>query len=47
METQKIKIVMGSHSRKWLEEIVLGSVTEKVLHHTSIPMFIIPTSQKK
>jgi len=40
-------IVMGSHSRKWLEEIVMGSVTEKVLHQTSIPMFIIPTKQKK
>src|SRR5450759_4962933 len=25
-------IVMGSHSRKWLENIVMGSVTEKVLH---------------
>jgi nucleotide-binding universal stress UspA family protein len=36
-------IVMGSHSRKWLEKIVMGSVTEKVLNHTSIPLFIIPT----
>jgi nucleotide-binding universal stress UspA family protein len=40
-------IIMGSHSRKWLENIVMGSVTEKVLHHTSIPLFIIPTKQKK
>jgi len=40
-------IVMGSHSRKWLEEIVMGSVTEKVLHHTSIPLLIIPTKKKK
>jgi nucleotide-binding universal stress UspA family protein len=40
-------IVMGSHSRKWLDDIIMGSVTEKVLHHTSIPMFIIPTKQKK
>jgi len=40
-------IVMGSHSRKWLENIVMGSVTEKVLHHTTIPLFIIPTKQKK
>jgi len=36
-------IVMGSHSRRWLEEILMGSVTEQVLHHTSIPLFIIPT----
>ncbi len=39
-------IVMGSHSRKWLEEILLGSVTEKVLHHTTIPLFIVPTKKK-
>ena len=38
-------IVLGSHSRKWLENIVMGSVTEKVLHHTSIPLFIIPTKK--
>jgi nucleotide-binding universal stress UspA family protein len=36
-------IVIGSHSRKWLENIVMGSVTEKVLHHTTIPLFIVPT----
>lgn len=40
-------IVVGSHSRKWLENIVMGSVTEKVLHHTSIPLLIVPTKQKK
>lgn len=38
-------IVMGSHGRKWLEKIVIGSVTEKVLNHTSIPVFIIPTKK--
>ena len=38
-------IVMGSHSRRWLENIVMGSVTEKVLHHTSIPIFIVPTKK--
>jgi nucleotide-binding universal stress UspA family protein len=40
-------IIMGSHSRKWLENIVMGSVTEKVLHHTTIPLIIIPTGHKK
>ncbi|MHC1706069.1 MAG: universal stress protein [Bacteroidales bacterium] len=38
-------IVMGSHSRKWLENIVMGSVTEKVLQHTTLPLFIIPTKK--
>jgi nucleotide-binding universal stress UspA family protein len=40
-------IVMGSHSRKWLENIVMGSVTEKVLHNTTLPLFIVPTKNKK
>jgi nucleotide-binding universal stress UspA family protein len=40
-------IVIGSHSRKWLENIVMGSVTEKVLHHTTIPLFIVPTKKSK
>ena len=40
-------IIMGSHSRKWLENMVMGSVTEKVLHHTSIPLLIIPTKKHK
>jgi len=38
-------IALGSHSHKWLENIIMGSVTEKVLHHTSIPLFIIPTNK--
>jgi nucleotide-binding universal stress UspA family protein len=38
-------IVIGSHSRKWLENVVMGSVTEKVLHHTTIPLFIVPTKK--
>lgn len=39
-------IVMGSHSQRWLENIIMGSVTEKVLRLTSIPLFIIPTKKK-
>jgi nucleotide-binding universal stress UspA family protein len=38
-------IVMGSHSHKWLEKILMGSITEKVLEHSSIPLFIIPTKK--
>jgi nucleotide-binding universal stress UspA family protein len=40
-------IVLGSHSRKWLENIVMGSVAEEVLRHTAIPLFIIPTKKRK
>ena len=40
-------IVMGSHSRRKFDEIIMGSVTENVLYHTSVPLFIVPTKQKK
>ena len=39
-------IIIGSHSRKWLENIIIGSVTEKVLRHSQIPLFIIPTKKQ-
>ena len=39
-------IVLGSHSQKWLENIVMGSVTEKVMNHSSIPLYIIPTRKQ-
>ncbi len=40
-------IVMGSHSHRWLENILIGSITEYVLQHTTIPLFIIPTKKHK
>lgn len=40
-------IVLGSHSRRWLEEILVGSVTEEVMHHTTIPLYIVPTKKHK
>jgi len=39
-------IVMGSHSRKWLENIILGSEAEEVLKKTTVPLFIIPTKKQ-
>ena len=38
-------IVIGSHSQKWLENIVMGSVTESVMNQSSVPLFIIPTKK--
>ncbi|HAH58085.1 MAG: universal stress protein [Lentimicrobium sp.] len=40
-------IVMGSHSRRWLDNILMGSVTEKVLKKTEIPLFIVPLRQSQ
>jgi nucleotide-binding universal stress UspA family protein len=39
-------IVMGTHSKRWLENIVTGSVTESVLRQSTIPMFIVPTKKR-
>jgi nucleotide-binding universal stress UspA family protein len=34
---------MGSHGRRGFDKILMGSVAEKVLHKTTIPLFVIPT----
>lgn len=34
-------IVMGSHGRKGIEALILGSVTQKVLTHATVPVMII------
>ncbi len=34
-------IVMGSHGRKGLERLVLGSVAAQVLSHTQLPVMIV------
>ena len=38
-------IILGSHSHKWLEDIVMGSVTKRVMQHTKTPLLIIPTKK--
>ncbi len=40
-------IVMGTHSRRGLDKILMGSIAEKVLHNSVVPLFIIPTKQEK
>ena len=40
-------IVMGTHSRSGLDKLLMGSVAEKVLHHSSIPMYIIPVRDQE
>lgn len=34
-------IVMGSHGRKALEKLVLGSVAQAVLSHTKLPVLVV------
>lgn len=38
-------IVLGSHSRRWLDKILVGSVAEEILGSSKIPMFIIPIKE--
>jgi nucleotide-binding universal stress UspA family protein len=38
-------IVMGTYSRRGFEKLLVGSVAENVLHHSQIPLFIIPTKE--
>lgn len=33
-------IVMGSHGRRGLEKLVLGSVAQRVLSHAALPIFV-------
>jgi nucleotide-binding universal stress UspA family protein len=35
-------IVMGTHGRTGISHLFMGSVAEKVLRHSEIPVFIIP-----
>ena len=45
LETAKAEgcdlIVMGSHGRKGIEALILGSVAQKVLTHATLPVMII------
>jgi nucleotide-binding universal stress UspA family protein len=38
-------IVMGTHGRRGLDKILMGSVAENVLRQSPIPLFIIPTKK--
>jgi nucleotide-binding universal stress UspA family protein len=38
-------IVMGTHSRRWLENVLLGSTAATVLRRAEIPMFIVPVKK--
>ena len=37
-------IVMGSHGRKGLEKLILGSVTAQVLAHSHLPVMVVRAS---
>jgi len=45
LETAKAEgvdlIVMGSHGRKGVQALILGSVAQKVLTHAKVPVLIV------
>ena len=40
-------IVMGSNSTQWLEEMVMGRITNENLQQTSIPILVVPTRKNE
>jgi nucleotide-binding universal stress UspA family protein len=38
-------IVIGTHKHKRLDKILMGSIAERVLQHTEIPLLIIPLNR--
>ncbi|HYM92652.1 MAG TPA: universal stress protein [Chitinophagaceae bacterium] len=45
-ELQADIIVLGFQSQKWLEGIFMESITQKLLHHSTVPLFIIPNKKQ-
>jgi len=39
-------IVIGTHGRTGIERLFIGSVAEKIIRHSPIPVFIIPCREK-
>jgi universal stress protein A len=39
-------IVIGTHGRTGIEHLFIGSVAEKIIRHSLIPVFIIPCGKK-
>lgn len=46
-ETEADIIVMGTHGRRGLDKILMGSVAGKVLRNSNVPMFIIPSKENE
>jgi nucleotide-binding universal stress UspA family protein len=44
-EMQADLVIVGSHSKQWLEKILMGSVAEKVLHENAFAVLVIPTKE--
>jgi nucleotide-binding universal stress UspA family protein len=43
-EESTVLVVMGSHGRRGLDRLVLGSVAERTLHGTRVPVYVVRES---
>ena len=39
-------IVIGTHTRKWLDKLLMGDLAEKILHTSAVPVLAIPQDPK-
>lgn len=39
-------IVLGTHGRTGLSHLLMGSIAEKVIRHSTKPLYIVPTKQQ-
>jgi nucleotide-binding universal stress UspA family protein len=39
-------VVMGTHGRTGLKRVLLGSVSQKVLQRTNLPVLVVPVSER-
>lgn len=46
-ESEAKMIIMGTHSRRGIDKIFMGSVAEAVLHKSEVPVYVIPVRDKK
>jgi nucleotide-binding universal stress UspA family protein len=38
-------IVVGTHGRTGIDHFLIGSISEKIIRHSSIPVLVVPTKQ--
>jgi nucleotide-binding universal stress UspA family protein len=38
-------IIVGTHGRVGLDHLLIGSIAEKVIRHSTLPVFVVPTKK--
>ena len=46
-ETHASAIVIGSHGRTGVRELVVGSVSHDLMHHSSLPVLVVPSQTRR